>query len=214
MQPGEQDRSAQEVQGSDFVREWDLVGHDGGVEREIEDQVVSAAVLSCGTVDGADLVLCALLPRAGECIDIVFRESLCQALKSPSQHLCLVRRVYDERGRGLPLARLNLVVGHEDCALSVTSVAARADASDHEASDPQEEVCGLDRRRIGELNPGLVDERERAREDAGRRALREAQELVARRPRLWVDRQGHRVVDWDFRGRSRVREENVTRVGS
>ena len=72
----------------------------------------------------------------------------------------------------------------------------------------------LDGRLIGNLSPGLVDERERAREDAGRRALREAQELVARRPRLWVDGQGHRVVDWDFRGRSGVREENVTRVGS
>ena len=50
--------------------------------------------------------------------------------------------------------------------------------------------------------------------DAGRRALREAQELIARRPRLRVDGEGYRVVDRDRRGRGGVREENVTRVGS
>ena len=72
------------------------------------------------------------------------------------------------------------MAGHEDRALAVTSAAARANASDHEARDPQEEVRGLDRRRIGDLSPGLVDERERAREDAGRRALREAQEHWSR----------------------------------
>ena len=88
-----------------------------------------------------------------------------------------------------------------------------ARASDHEARNPQEEVRGLNRRLNGERPPGLVDEGERAREDAGCRALCETQELVARRPRLWVDGEGHRVVDWDFRGRGRVREENVTRVG-
>ena len=100
-------------------------------------------------------------------------------------------------------------------ALSVASAAARADASDHEASDPQEEVRGLDRRRIGDLGPGLVDEGERAREDAGRRPLRKAQELVTRRPRGWVDGQGYRVVDRDRRGRGRgrVREDHVARVG-
>ena len=111
------------------------------------------------------------------------------------------------------IAHLNLVVGHEDPALAVASASARADASDHEARDTQEEVRGLDFHRIGELRSGLVDEGERAREDAGRRALREAQELVARRPRGWVDGEGHRVVDRYRRGRGRVREENVTRVG-
>ena len=105
-----------------------------------------------------------------------------------------------------------LVADHHR-ALAVASAAARADASHHQARDPQEEARGLDFRRIGELSPGLVDECERAREDTGRCALREAQELVARRPRLWVDGQGHRVVDRDRRGRGRVREENVTRVG-
>ena len=99
-------------------------------------------------------------------------------------------------------------------ALAVASASTRADASDHEARDPQEEVRGLDRLLVGGLSPGLVDEGERAREDSGRRALREAQELVASRPRLWVDGEGHRVVDRDSRGRGHVREKNVTRVGS
>ena len=72
---------------------------------------------------------------------------------------------------------------------------------------------GLNRRLNGELSPGLVDEGERAREDAGRRPFREAQELVARRPRGRVDGQGYRVVDPDRRGRDRVREDHVTRVG-
>ena len=106
-----------------------------------------------------------------------------------------------------------LVADHHR-ALAVASAAARADASDHEARDPQEEARCLDFRRIRELRPGLVDESERAREDAGRRAFREAQELGACCPRLWVDGEGYRVVDWDRRSRGCVREENVTRVGS
>ena len=113
----------------------------------------------------------------------------------------------------MPGSRLNLVAGHEDRALAVASAAVRADASDHEARDPQEEVRRLDRLLVGVLSPGLVDEGERAREDAGRRALRETQELVARRPRGRVDGEGYRVVDVNRRGRSGVREENVTRVG-
>ena len=78
------------------------------------------------------------------------------------------------------------MVGHEDRALAVATAAARADASDHEARNPQEEVRGLNRplngdlifglnRRLnGERHTGLVDEGERAREDSGRRALCEA----------------------------------------
>ena len=120
-----------------------------------------------------------------------------------------------------------VLIADHDRALAVTSAAARADASDHEACDPQEEVRGLnrplngdlilgiDRRLIRDLSPGLVDEGERAREDAGRRPLRKAQELVTRRPRGWVDGQGYRVVDRDRRGRGRgrVREDHVARVG-
>ena len=95
----------------------------------------------------------------------------------------------------VPQTRRHIVLGSDcDRALSVASAAARADASDHEASDPQEEVRGLDRRRIGDLGPGLVDKGERAREDAGRRPLRKAQELVTRRPRGWsMDRD---TVSW------------------
>ena len=114
----------------------------------------------------------------------------------------------------MSVPRFKLVPGHEDRALAVASAAARADASDHEARDPQEKVRGLNRRLVGGLSPGLVDEGERARENAGCRSLREAQELVARRPRVGVDGEGHRVVDRDRRGRGCVREENVTRVGS
>ena len=86
VQPGEQDRPAQEIQGADFIREGDLVGHDGRVEREVEDQVVPAAVLSCGTVDGPDLVLCAVL-RGWERADNAWLERLCQLLEARPQLL-------------------------------------------------------------------------------------------------------------------------------
>ena len=86
VQPGEQHRPAQEVQGADFIREGDLVGHDGRAEREVEDQVVSAAVRSCGTVDGPDLVLCAAL-RGWERADNVWLERPCQLLEARPQLL-------------------------------------------------------------------------------------------------------------------------------
>ena len=87
MQPGEQHRSAQEVQGADFIREGDLVGHDRRVEREVEDQVVPAAVLSCGTVEGPDLVLCAALLRGWELVGSVFGQLCCQPLEARPQRL-------------------------------------------------------------------------------------------------------------------------------
>ena len=54
---GEQPPSAQEVQGSDFIREGNLVGHDGRVEREIEDQVVAIARFGAAVSDGPNAVL-------------------------------------------------------------------------------------------------------------------------------------------------------------
>ena len=86
VQPGEQHRSPQEIQGADFVREGDLVGHDGRVEREVEDQVMPAAVPSCGTVDGPDLVLCAAL-RGWERADNFWLERPCQLLEARPQLL-------------------------------------------------------------------------------------------------------------------------------
>ena len=87
VQPGQQHRPAQEIQGADFVREGDLVGHDRRVEREVEDQVVPAAVLSCGTVNGPDLVLCTALLRGWERGDNFWLERLCQFLEARPQLL-------------------------------------------------------------------------------------------------------------------------------
>ena len=49
--------------------------------------MVPAAVLSCGTVDDSDLVLCAALLRGGERVDNLWLERLCLILEARPQRL-------------------------------------------------------------------------------------------------------------------------------
>ena len=210
MQPGQHHRSAQEVQGADLVRERDLVGDDGGDESDIQGCLVPRRVACLRTVGQGhrDVQEFALLRCQRQGRDLRQRLSS-EAMQSVRNGLNIRRRVRELLRGIVALARNTLLdpresfssfaiklairqivsIDDRDRTLAVAPTAPRADASDHEASDAQEEVGCVYCLVVAERCARLVDELEGASEDPRRGSLRETQELVARGPCVGVNGQ-------------------------